>query len=287
MTQSFTISNMGLLPLQRADVSVIIPVYNSGKEAYRAVMSVARQTLLPKEVIIIDDASPKKEETKRHLAKIKKDFDNILDIILLYQKKNGGAGEARNAGWDIAKGKYITFLDSDDIWHPKKLEVQYAFMEAHPELGFSCHHMITIKEDEIDSFNKEEVSVSLEKVVLINPVRYLFKHYPIGGTSFVMITNRSDIRFLLGKRYSEDILIWWLYCFRYGGVLLNTYMAANFKAFYGYSGLSKNLWILEKEELDDYGILWREGVISLPLSLVARGFSLLKFIRRVIICMWR
>ncbi len=52
------------LALGRADISVIIPVYNSSVEAYRAVKSIANQTLLPLEVILIDDCSPKAEETR-------------------------------------------------------------------------------------------------------------------------------------------------------------------------------------------------------------------------------
>ena len=273
---------------QPADVSVLIPVYNSGEVAYRAVASVARQTLRPREVILIDDASPKKEETREWLTKIEKDFGEVLPIIVLYQEKNGGPGEARNAGWDIAKGKYIAFLDSDDIWHPKKLEIQYAFMEAHPDLGFSCHHMKTIQEKEIESFSEEAVSAKMAKVIPINPVRYLFKHYPKGGTPSVIIRRRrEDIRFQPGKRYFEDALLWWTYCFRYGGALLDINMAASFKDFYGASGLSGNLWKMEKGELESFSILREEGLISLPLSLAAWSFSLLKFIRRVMICMWR
>ncbi len=270
-----------------ADVSVIIPVYNSGEEAYRAVSSVAAQTLLPREVFLIDDASPKKEETRAWLTKIEKDFGEVLSITVLYQRKNGGAGEARNAGWDRAKRKYIAFLDSDDIWHPKKLEIQYDFMEAHPDIGFSCHHMKTISEEEIAHFSEEEIPDAQKHIVLINPVRYLFKHYPKGGTPSVMIRNRKDVRFFLGKRYSEDVIIWWIYCFRYGGALLDLYMAASFKSFYGASGLSGSLWPLEKSELENYGILHREGLISLPLFLAARSFSFLKFLRRVLICAMR
>lgn len=271
-----------------ADVSVLIPVYNSGEVAYRAVASVARQTLRPREVILIDDASPKKEETREWLTKIETDFGDGLSIIVLYQEKNGGPGEARNAGWDIAKGKYIAFLDSDDIWHPKKLEIQYAFMEAHPDLGFSCHHMKPIQEKEIENFSEEAVSVKMAKVIPINPVRYLFKHYPKGGTpSVIIIRRREDIRFQPGKRYFEDALLWWTYCFRYGGALLDINMAASFKDFYGASGLSGNLWKMEKGELESFGILREEGLISFPLSLAARGFSLLKFVRRVMICLFR
>ena len=273
--------------IDRANVSVIIPVYNSGKEAFRAVRSVAWQTQLPREVILIDDASLDKEETKHWLTEIEKTFGDSLDITVLYQEKNGGAGEARNAGWDIAKGKYIAFLDSDDIWHPRKIEIQYAFMEAHPELGLSCHHMKVLKEEEISDFSEEVILLTEEKIVPINPARALFKHYPQGGTSFVMLRNGREIRFLVGKRYSEDTLVWWQYYFRYGGVLLNIYLAAGFKAFYGESGLSGNLWKLEKGELENYGILREDGLISLPLCIAGRAFSFLKYIRRVIICAMR
>ncbi len=81
--------------------------------------------------------------------------------------------------------------------------------------------------------------------------------------------------------------MWWNYYFRYGGALLNIYMAAGFKAFYGQSGLSVNLWEIEKSELENYGILRKEGLISWPLCIAGRAFSFLKFIRRVLICALR
>ena len=272
----------------KADVSVIIPVYNSGKEAFRAVQSVAGQTQLPREVILIDDASPDKEETKHWLTEIEKTFGDSLDITVLYQEKNGGAGEARNAGWDIAKGKYIAFLDSDDIWHPRKIEIQYAFMEAHPEIGISRHQTRVITEEGIQDFSGEIVSLTEEKIIPINPVRALFKHYGKGGPSVLMVAEDENIiRFAPGKRYTEDMLFWWLWYFRRGGVLIDTYLAASFKEFYGESGLSSNLWKMEKGELENFRILRKEGLISWPLCIAGCAFSFLKYIRRVIICAMR
>ena len=202
----------------KANVSVIIPVYNSGKEAFRAVQSVSQQSLLPREVILVDDYSPNREETKYWLSKIMETFGMYFNVNFLYQKSNSGPGEARNAGWNIAKGKYIAFLDSDDIWHPQKIEIQYNFMEQHPQIGFCCHHLSIIKENEMDEFKLTPIRITKSDFIMIKPVRYLFKHYPLGGTSYVMARNVSDIRFMPGKRYSEDYLVWLEFCFKYVGI---------------------------------------------------------------------
>ena len=275
------------LALGRADISVIIPVYNSSVEAYRAVKSIANQTLLPLEVILIDDCSSKAEETRLWFSKIQDDFCDKFALKVLYQMKNKGPGEARNAGWDIAKGKYIAFLDSDDIWHPQKIAIQYNFMIRHPDVGFSCHHLAIISTDKIQSFNHRSLTITEKQFIRINPIKYLFKHYPIGGTSFVMAKNIKDIRFMPGKRYSEDYLVWLEFCFKYGGLLIDDFMGASFKPFYGAGGLSQGLWNLEKGELENYKILQKNGIIGFSLMCIASMFSLIKFMRRTLIVILR
>ena len=75
----------------KADVSVIIPVYNSAAEARRAVASVARQTLLPKEVIIVDDCST--DVNNRYILEaIQQEYTKYLKIELIFQDTNKGAG---------------------------------------------------------------------------------------------------------------------------------------------------------------------------------------------------
>ena len=96
-------------------VSVIIPVYNVEKYLRRCLESVASQTLKEIEVICVDDGST----------------DSSFDIISEFSEKdprftavrrqNGGAGAARNAGLDRARGKYLSFLDSDDFLMKKCL----------------------------------------------------------------------------------------------------------------------------------------------------------------------
>lgn len=99
----------------RPRVSVIIPVYNTGKYLEKALMSLKEQTLSNIEVIAIDDGSTDNS------AEILQEWTSKLDMIVL-TKKNAGQASARNDGLDIAAGDYIYFLDSDDWIDPDTLE---------------------------------------------------------------------------------------------------------------------------------------------------------------------
>ena len=97
-------------------ISVIIPTYNRAHLIKRSVESVLNQTYKNLELIIVDDGST--DNTKEII-------DSINDKRIIYVKQqNQGACAARNNGIDLAKGKYIAFQDSDDIWHLNKLEIQ-------------------------------------------------------------------------------------------------------------------------------------------------------------------
>ncbi len=106
-------------------VSIIIPTYNRAWVIREAVDSVLGQTYRNFELIVVDDGST----------------DNTLDILESYgnditviQQENQGVSSARNTGVAAAKGEYIAFLDSDDVWQPKKLEVQTAYFVSHPDV---------------------------------------------------------------------------------------------------------------------------------------------------------
>ena len=116
-------------------VSVIIPAYNSASTIIRALQSVASQTLAPLEIIVVDDAST---DTTRDLTTTFASSSSI-PVRVLTQTTNSGPSTARNAGWDAATGDYIAFLDADDQWHPRKIELQYQVMQSRPELTMSCH----------------------------------------------------------------------------------------------------------------------------------------------------
>ena len=105
-------------------ISVIMPAYNAEKFIADAIDSVLKQTYTDLELIIIDDGSTDKTS---QIAKQYITWDNR--IIYIYQDR-GGRGKARNKGLGHAKGRYIAFLDADDIWLPEKLAVQTEAMST-------------------------------------------------------------------------------------------------------------------------------------------------------------
>ena len=107
-------------------VSVIIPTYNYGRFLKEAVDSALAQTYPPFEIIVIDDGST--DDTPEVLA-------GYGDRIRSLRQNNQGVGAARNAGIALARGEYIAFLDSDDLWKPEKLAREIALFETDPSLG--------------------------------------------------------------------------------------------------------------------------------------------------------
>lgn len=104
-------------------VSVIIPSFNRENVIKRSVDSVLAQTYKDFEIIVVDDGSS--DNTKKVI-------EQIQDIRVRYVwQKNAGACAARNHGIDEAKGEYIAFQDSDDVWHPDKLEKQLKALERY------------------------------------------------------------------------------------------------------------------------------------------------------------
>ena len=106
-------------------VSVIIPTYNRWPMVNDAVASVLAQSLRNFELVVVDDGST--DETKSELAR----HGSRVRVI---SQPRAGVAAARNHGVAVARGRYLAFLDSDDLWLPKKLEIQTAFIEQHGDV---------------------------------------------------------------------------------------------------------------------------------------------------------
>lgn len=106
-------------------VSIIVPVYNAEKYIEETVASVKAQTYKNWELLLVEDGST--DNTAQVMADmLKKEPDERIQIL---SKENGGAARARNYGLSHATGRYIAYIDADDLWSSDKLEKQLAFME--------------------------------------------------------------------------------------------------------------------------------------------------------------
>ena len=112
-----------------ANISVVIAVYNGAPFLREALESVAAQSFLPFEIIIVDDGST--DRTKGVVST----FSSAIPVSYHHQQ-NQGAGAARNRGVVVAQGEWIAFLDADDVWFPHKLAVQIEHVGTHPESQF-------------------------------------------------------------------------------------------------------------------------------------------------------
>ena len=112
--------------------SIIIPIYNVEKYLPKCLDSLINQTLKDIEIICINDESPDSCD------KILEEYALKDKRIIVLNQKNSGQGSARNRGLEIAKGKYIQFLDSDDFYEPNCCEEMYDLMEKHKDINVAC-----------------------------------------------------------------------------------------------------------------------------------------------------
>ena len=135
-------------------VSIIVPVYRAAAYIAETIAMVEAQTWQDWELILVDDCSPDNSaEVIRNTLRKQAGQDNAArqscagvqlevltgaggqPVMLLQKQKNEGAARARNTGLDMAQGRYIAFLDADDVWYPEKLEREMRFMRQ-KEAGF-------------------------------------------------------------------------------------------------------------------------------------------------------
>lgn len=125
-------------------VSIIMPAYNCEKLVGTTIESVINQSYRNWELIVVDDCS------QDNTYKIIKEYMKKDKRIKLYRlEKNSGPAIARNKAIEKAKGKYLAFLDSDDIWFPDKLQKQLRFMEEN-KYYFTCTSYTKIDEEDND-----------------------------------------------------------------------------------------------------------------------------------------
>jgi len=275
-TEGSTHDSQNIKNTVKAPVSVVIPCYCCSDSIGRAVASIAAQTVLPREVILVEDASPDGGRTLAALHDLAGEYGDIFVVAVISMTENGGPASARNRGWMAASQPYIAFLDADDAWHSRKIEMQYEWMEAHPEYELTGHAYSIQNSD-----NREWPALDLgQKVRPVSKNRSLFSN-PF-ATRTVMLKRNLPFRFKEGKRYAEDYLLW-LQILQSGvpAAFMDMPLASTYKADYGSAGLSERLWEMEVGELDSYWELHREGTIGLLMVVGLSVYSIAKYMRRV------
>jgi glycosyltransferase involved in cell wall biosynthesis len=251
-------------------VSVIIPCYNSAQTIERAIQSVAKQSLRPQEVIVIDDASS--DNTIEILQSLQNHYGkDWLKLVML--AKNAGPSFARNQGWDLASQNYIAFLDADEAWHPQKNEIQYQWMLANPNVAISGSDGIfppySSSFEQPESYNQYQVTV-------VKPSEIL--HSNLLQTSSVMLKRGLNYRFDPQKRYCEDHLLWMQIAVDHYPIYFFSYpLVYIFKSF-GIGGLSQHLWEMRLGYIDNCWQLWKSHKISFLMLSKLVIATLFKFI---------
>ena len=180
---------------QTPKVSIIVPVYNAGRFLEQTLQSVFQQDFTDWELLLVNDCS-----TDNSIEIIRRHEDDKR-IRLINLDKNGGAAVARNQGIALAKGRYIAFLDSDDIWKSDKLSKQVAFMEK--EGCAFCFTQIRMTDEEGQPVSK--VRAIPERV----DYQYLLRKTVI-ATSSVMLDKQAIGDFSMPLRRSGQDYATWL-----------------------------------------------------------------------------
>lgn len=182
--------------MKNETVSIIVPVYKAEPYIAETIEMVKRQTYKEWELILVDDCSP--DNSAGMIAK----YADGERIRLIRKEKNEGAARARNTGTALAQGRYIAFLDADDIWMPEKLEKELAFMkEKEAAFAFTAYEF----GDEMARRTGKTVSVP-EKLTY----KKALTRTVIFTTTVLFDTEKIDREMIrMPDVASEDTATWW------------------------------------------------------------------------------
>ncbi|MFS4492767.1 glycosyltransferase family 2 protein [Maribacter sp. 2308TA10-17] len=239
-------------------VSIITPVFNSQKYISDTLESVVSQTYSNWEHILVDDCSSDASESiiKSYLAK---------DPRIKYHRleRNSGAGIARNKAISLAKGRYIAFLDSDDLWHPEKLEKQLSFMEK------NGYHFTFTDYDVIDE-KGQKLSKKVKAKSFLTYKKALYKN-PIGCLTVIYDTHFFEKQYMPSIRKRQDYALWLKLLKKTNGYGLNEYLAS-YRT--GNDSISANKIDLLKYEWQIYreveGLSWLKSSFYLLSAIVLK-----------------
>lgn len=180
---------------QQGLVSIVTPVFNAERYIEQTILSVLGQSYQNWEMLLVDDCS------RDHSAEIIKNYTDKDSRIKYHRlEENSGAAVARNTAINIAKGEYLAFLDSDDLWMTDKLEHQLAYMKEK-----SCAFSFT-RINIIDSNNS--IVKAIVPIPLLANYEYLLRHTVIATSTVLLDRNKLSSFTMPLRRGGQDYATW-------------------------------------------------------------------------------
>lgn len=219
-------------------VSIVIPCYRDSKTLSSAIKSLCRQTYSNIEIIVVNDASPETLE-------IEKVMEEFPGVIYIKNSINVGLAATRNVGIRKSKGEYIAFLDADDEWHPRKLELQMQHVSANTAIACDVEEFLSNLPQPRAFSDAEENNIQ----VVRGDLRFSFQNYLTGAS---LLAPKPLLLKVGGYdeslRSCEDYDLW-LRLLREGARLIHLRLPLYYYRFNS-SGLSKNVNAISYWELE-------------------------------------
>ena len=191
-------------------ISIIVPVYNAGAYIEETIAMVCAQTYQNWELILVDDCS--KDDSRQKIENCMAKGDGRIRLIA--KTVNEGAARARNTGLENAQGRFIAFLDADDIWDSSYLQEVYRLIKKYPDYDVFCLGYSSFNNVIKDAY----VKYNLRKYIktddaVIDFFRYsVLRKGSIALTSAVVISKklieRNQLKFPKGCSMGEDVDFW-------------------------------------------------------------------------------
>lgn len=250
-------------------VAAIMPCFNNPEMVERALKSIINQTVSVNEVIIIDDGSNQTDKSK--IKKIISSYLSDLPISYIDLEKNVGPGKARQIGINSSVSDFVAFLDSDEYWHPKKIEFCRDVIVKH------CCEIIGHNRIKIGKIEEYEIECNDFYSKKLTSWRFLV-HNPIPTSSLVARRHLCENIFEFGGRRAEDYAALLILRNRASSIFfLNCDLVASFKFPFAESGAGSDVVQMKLSAIKNVFRLWRANYLSACELLIISIFWAAKF----------
>lgn len=258
-------------------ISVIVPLYNKEQWVKRAIESILAQTYVHMEILIVNDGS-----TDNGLELVTAIHDPRIKIS---SKTNGGVSSARNLGLDNTKGEYIAFLDADDEWEPRHLEVLIKGFERFENAIVICDDLVELRDNKCkNNAQRRNLSFDIKKKneqkVQYYPIEEYLQtlsddYFILSGSSVLIkasVIRELQLRFYENMTHGEDVN-YWIQLSQYGKFVFCDYLGVVYHHVDEQSAMNKKITSAQLTPDYFYGLAWEDFRYN-------EQKNILKFLRR-------